>query len=170
MDAARNLRRTRDRLHLYRACGGEPPRNHAPDIAAMDLFVAPTIGFDLLYVLAVIRLERRNLVWINVTPNPSAEWVARQRTRRPARSMPLEFDKDEAVAGEQQRPDLCAVQLLRSRSCRNESRRRIKRRPSSSETAPGCRGPDRDRTAWDPCLRQFDDAPHGSFRIVRRGA
>ena len=26
------------------------------------------------------------------------------------------------------------------------------------------------RTAWDPCLRQFDDAPHGSLRIVRRGA
>ena len=26
-------------------------RNHAPDIAAMDLFVAPTVGFDLLYVL-----------------------------------------------------------------------------------------------------------------------
>jgi hypothetical protein len=24
-------------------------RNHASDIAAMDLFVAPTIGFDLLY-------------------------------------------------------------------------------------------------------------------------
>ena len=23
-------------------------RNHAPDIAAMDLFVVPTIGFDLL--------------------------------------------------------------------------------------------------------------------------
>jgi hypothetical protein len=23
--------------------------NHAPDIAAMDLFVVPTIGFDLLY-------------------------------------------------------------------------------------------------------------------------
>src|SRR4029077_2373401 len=44
------------------------------------------------------------------------------------------------------------------------------RRPGSSETAPACRGPDRDRTAWDPCLRQFDDAPHGSFRIVRRGA
>jgi hypothetical protein len=42
--------------------------------------------------------------------------------------------------------------------------------PGSSETAPGCRGPDRDRTAWDPCLRQFDDARHGSFWIVRRGA
>ena len=39
--------------------------------------------------------------------------------------MPLEFDKDEAVAGEQQRPDLCAIQLLRSGSCRNASRRRL---------------------------------------------
>jgi hypothetical protein len=56
------------------------PRNHAPDIAAIDLFVVSTIGFDLLYVLVIIRLERRNLVWINVTPNPSAEWVARQIT------------------------------------------------------------------------------------------
>jgi hypothetical protein len=55
-------------------------RNHAPDIAAIDLFVVSTIGFDLLYVLVIIRLERRNLVWINVTPNPGAEWVARQIT------------------------------------------------------------------------------------------
>jgi hypothetical protein len=27
-------------------------RNHAPDIAAMDLFVVPTIGFDLFFVFA----------------------------------------------------------------------------------------------------------------------
>jgi hypothetical protein len=55
-------------------------RNHAPDIAAMDLFVVPTIGFDLLYVLVIVRLARRELVWINVTANPTAEWVARQIT------------------------------------------------------------------------------------------
>jgi hypothetical protein len=55
-------------------------RNHAPDIAAMDLFVVPTIGFDLLYALVVIRVERRNLVWINVTTHPTAEWIARQIT------------------------------------------------------------------------------------------
>jgi hypothetical protein len=55
-------------------------RNHAPDIAAMDLFVVPTIGFDLLYAFVIVRLGRRDLVWINVTPNPSAEWVARQIT------------------------------------------------------------------------------------------
>jgi transposase InsO family protein len=55
-------------------------RNHAPNIAAMDLFVVPTIGFDLLYVLVIVRLERRELVWINVTANPTAEWIARQVT------------------------------------------------------------------------------------------
>jgi hypothetical protein len=48
-------------------------RNHAPDIAAMDLFVVPTLGFDLLYVLVIVRLDRRDLVWINVTANPTAE-------------------------------------------------------------------------------------------------
>jgi hypothetical protein len=53
---------------------------HAPDIAAMDLFVVPTLGFDLLYAFDVIRLDRRELVWINVTANPTAEWVARQIT------------------------------------------------------------------------------------------
>ena len=55
-------------------------RNHAPDIAAMDLFVVPTIGFDLLYALVIVRLDRRDLVWINLTTNPTAEWVARQIT------------------------------------------------------------------------------------------
>src|SRR5262245_25892973 len=55
-------------------------RNHAPHIAAVNLFVVPTIGFNLLYVLVLVRLARRELVWINVTANPSAEWVARQIT------------------------------------------------------------------------------------------
>jgi transposase InsO family protein len=55
-------------------------RNHAPDIAAMDLFVVRTVGFDLLYALVIVRLDRRDLVWINVTTNPTAEWVARQIT------------------------------------------------------------------------------------------
>src|SRR5882762_5719929 len=44
-------------------------RNHAPDIAAMDLFVVPTIGFNLLYAFVIVRLDRRELVWINVTAN-----------------------------------------------------------------------------------------------------
>ena len=55
-------------------------RNHAPEVAAMDLFVVPTIGFKLLYGLVVVRIHRRDLVCINVTANPTAEWVARQIT------------------------------------------------------------------------------------------
>jgi transposase InsO family protein len=55
-------------------------RNHAPDTAAMDLFVVPTIGFRMLYGFVIIRLDRRDLVWINVTTRPTAEWVARQIT------------------------------------------------------------------------------------------
>ncbi len=55
-------------------------RNHAPDIAAMDLFVIPTIGFRMLYGFVIVRLDRRDIVWINVTTYPTAEWVARQIT------------------------------------------------------------------------------------------
>jgi hypothetical protein len=72
----------------YMAKRGGPPgqgwrtflRNHAPDIAAMDLFVVPTIGFSLLYAFVIVRLDRRDLVWTNVTTNPTAEWIARQLT------------------------------------------------------------------------------------------
>ena len=67
---------------------GRPPgqewrtvlHNHAPEIAAMDLFVVPTIGFKLLYGFVVVRIHRRDLVCINVTANPTAAWVARQIT------------------------------------------------------------------------------------------
>src|SRR5438552_3814851 len=72
--------------YMVKRCG--PPsqgwrtflRNHAPDIAAMDLFVVPSIGFDLLYALVIVRLARRDLVWINVTTRPTADWIARQIT------------------------------------------------------------------------------------------
>jgi Integrase core domain len=40
----------------------------------------PTIGFKLLYGFVIVRLHRRDLMWINVTTNPTAEWVARQIT------------------------------------------------------------------------------------------
>jgi transposase InsO family protein len=55
-------------------------RNHAPDVAAIDMFVVPTIGFKLLYGIVIMRLDRRRLVWINVTANPTADWIARQIT------------------------------------------------------------------------------------------
>jgi hypothetical protein len=46
----------------------------------LNLFVVPTIGFDLLYAFVIVRLDRRDLVWNNVIANPTAEWVVRQIT------------------------------------------------------------------------------------------
>jgi hypothetical protein len=51
-----------------------------PHIAAIDLFVVPTIGFRLLYALVIVRLARRELVWTNVTAHPTVDWIAQQIT------------------------------------------------------------------------------------------
>src|SRR5271157_4728528 len=55
-------------------------RNHADGIAAMDLFVVPTISFRLLYGLLILRHDRRRLLWLGATTHPTAEWIARQLT------------------------------------------------------------------------------------------
>src|SRR5467141_1841528 len=74
-------------------------RNHAPDIAAMDLFVVPSIGFDLLYALVIVRLARRDLVWINVTTHPTADWIARQITEAfPWAEAPRYVIRDRGIA------------------------------------------------------------------------
>jgi transposase InsO family protein len=54
--------------------------NHADGIASIDLFVVPTLSFRLLYGLVVLRHCRRRIMWLGVTANPTAEWVARQLT------------------------------------------------------------------------------------------
>jgi hypothetical protein len=67
--------------YMSRRCGPRSPgwqaflRNHTAHIAGIDLFVVPTIGFKLLYGLVILRLERRRLVWTDVTANPTAELV-----------------------------------------------------------------------------------------------
>jgi hypothetical protein len=48
----------------------------------MDLFVVPTLAFSLLYGFIIVRLDRRELVWIAVTNSPTADWIARQIPRR----------------------------------------------------------------------------------------
>jgi hypothetical protein len=54
--------------------------NHADGIAAMDLFVVPTLSFRLLYGLLILRHRRRQIMWLGVTASPTAEWIARQVT------------------------------------------------------------------------------------------
>jgi hypothetical protein len=41
--------------------------------------VARPLGFDCC-AFVIVRLDRRDLVWINVAENPTAEWIARQIT------------------------------------------------------------------------------------------
>ena len=54
--------------------------NHAAGIAAMDFLVVPTVGFKLLFVLVILRHQRRRLISLTVTANPTAEWITRQIT------------------------------------------------------------------------------------------
>jgi len=53
-------------------------RNHTGAIAAMDFFVVPTVTFRLLYVLVVIRHERRKIFHFIITEAPTATWTAQQ--------------------------------------------------------------------------------------------
>src|ERR1700694_1181223 len=56
-------------------------RNHADGIAAMDLFVVPTISFRLLYGLLITGHGRRHILCFGVTTHPTAEWIANQITK-----------------------------------------------------------------------------------------
>jgi hypothetical protein len=49
--------------------------NHVDGLAAVDLFVLPTIAFKILYCLVVVRHGRRIWVSFGVTTNPTPEWM-----------------------------------------------------------------------------------------------
>jgi transposase InsO family protein len=71
----------------YMVQGGSPSqgwktffRNHAQAIAAIDLFVVPTLTFERLFAFLVLGHGRRQLLWFEVTRHPTAEWLACQIT------------------------------------------------------------------------------------------
>jgi transposase InsO family protein len=53
-------------------------RNQAKGIVAVDSFTLSTIRFEILYVFVILALERRRLVFANVTTNPTAFWLGQQ--------------------------------------------------------------------------------------------
>jgi hypothetical protein len=53
--------------------------NHAAGIAAMDFLVVPTVGFKLLFVLVILRHQRRRLISLS-DGQSHGEWIARQIT------------------------------------------------------------------------------------------
>lgn len=52
--------------------------DHANGIAAIDLFVVPTVNFKLLFGLVILRHDRRLLVHVGNTSHPTAEWISRR--------------------------------------------------------------------------------------------
>ncbi len=56
-------------------------RNHADGIAAVDFLVVPTLRFERLFAFVILGLGRRRTLWIGVTTNPTAEWLANQITQ-----------------------------------------------------------------------------------------
>ena len=72
----------------YMLRGRRPPsqgwktflHNHADDIAAVDFLVVPTLTFERLFAFVVLGVGRRTILWIGVTTNPTAQWLARQIT------------------------------------------------------------------------------------------
>jgi hypothetical protein len=72
----------------YMVRGRRPPSqgwktfllNHANAIAAIDLCVIPTVTFEQLFAFLVVGHGRRQLLWLEVTRHPTAEWLAQQIT------------------------------------------------------------------------------------------
>ncbi len=71
--------------------------NHREAIAAMDFLVVPTLCFRQIYILVILRHGRRIIAHVNLTANPTAEWVKHQiREAFPFDEVPkcLIFDND----------------------------------------------------------------------------
>jgi transposase InsO family protein len=70
-------------------------QNHAQARAAIDLCVVPTVTFGRLFAFLVLGHGRRQLLWVEVTRHPTAEWLARQITEAfPWTSAPVYLVRD----------------------------------------------------------------------------
>lgn len=52
--------------------------NHVGQLVAVDFFVVPTLTYRVLFVFVVLAHDRRRIVHVNVTEQPTAAWSAQQ--------------------------------------------------------------------------------------------
>ena len=52
--------------------------NHLDTLVSVDFFTVPTVLFHVLFVFVVLAHDRRRILSVNVTSNPSASWAANQ--------------------------------------------------------------------------------------------
>jgi putative transposase len=67
-------RRTKPRSQTWRSFLD----NHLDSLVSVDFFTVPTVFFHVLFVFVVLAHDRRRILSINVTRNPSAAWAANQ--------------------------------------------------------------------------------------------
>jgi len=53
-------------------------KTHAVEMISIDFFVVPTVKFKILFVFLILAHDRRRVLHVNVTTNPSAEWTGQQ--------------------------------------------------------------------------------------------
>src|SRR5262249_48849595 len=80
-------------------------RNHAQAIAAIDLFVVPTLTFERLFAFLVLGHGRRQLLWFEVTRHPTAVGLPDRSPRR--------------FPGQQLPPTWCATMTVPTDTCSN---------------------------------------------------
>src|SRR5262249_41626581 len=76
---------------------------HLRELVAVDFLVVPTLTFRLLFVFVALRHDRRQLVHLNVTDNPTAAWTARQLVEAfPDETAPTDLLRDrDGIYGEE---------------------------------------------------------------------
>ena len=52
--------------------------NHVNGLVSVDFFTVPTATFRILYVFLMLRHDRREVIYFNVTEHPTAQWTAQQ--------------------------------------------------------------------------------------------
>lgn len=66
-------------------------KNHMRETAAIDFLVVVTVSFQLLYAMVLITHRRRRIIHIDVTRNPTQDWVADQTRIAFAKSKKLKY-------------------------------------------------------------------------------
>src|SRR5262249_18714909 len=127
--------------------------NHVDGIAAIDLFVLPTITFRLLYCLVILRHGRRLWVSFGVTTNPTASGFRARSPRRFPGIVHL------AIA-------VAAGSALRLRTCKCEDRNQGWARPSRSNCSDHSAGASRKFATPMPRASRPSTAGAGAMKAI----
>ena len=101
------------------------PRNQAPGLARVDLFTVPTVPFRILFVLVVLRHDRRHVIRFNVTEHSTSQGspsFSITAFASSAQSQGLQTDREKKrkrLSGSSKRRGSPAPRNLYSRSWRN---------------------------------------------------